>query len=82
MTRDKFTNHKSDILKAVFKLVDASTNFSGPSYKQVVLKLNTAGLKTTWGNEWTPPRLCMFLNRMGYVGLHGVKHRDISVRNQ
>jgi hypothetical protein len=76
MTRKEFTNHKSTVLETVFKLVDESTKHSGPSYKQTVAKLNAKGLRTTWGNEWTPPKLCMFLNRMGYVGLHGVKRRN------
>lgn len=75
MTRDQFTKHKLKVLEEVTKLVDEYHRFSAPSYKYVIANLHTKGLMTTWGNEWTMPRLCMFLNRMGYVGLHGVKHR-------
>jgi hypothetical protein len=75
MTRNQFNQHRQDTLKAVCNIVDDYHWFSAPPYKLVINELNKQGIKSSWGNYWTMPSLCMFLNRMGYVGLHGVKRR-------
>lgn len=75
MNRKQFTQHRQKTLKAVCEIVDDYHRFSAPPYKLVISKLHEQGLKSSWGSEWTMPSLCMFLNRMGYVGLHGVNQR-------
>lgn len=79
MTREEFIKHRQATLKVVIDIVkNHKQSWHPPSYKTVVAKLNSKGLRTAWGNEWTMPRLCMFLNRMGYVGLYGVLRRQQS----
>ena len=75
MNRKQFTQHRQKTLKAVFQIVDDYHRFSAPPYKLVINELNKQGLKSSWGNPWTMPSLCMFLHRMGFVGLHGVTRK-------
>ncbi|TRY30725.1 hypothetical protein [Aliiglaciecola sp. M165] len=77
MTRDEFRQHRQATLKAVIEIVEMRERpWHTPTYVTVLKHMHSRGLRTAWGNEWTMPRLCMFLNRMGYVGLHGVARRN------
>ncbi|GAA6183771.1 hypothetical protein [Aliiglaciecola sp. NS0011-25] len=77
MTRIEFTQHRQVTLKVIIEFVDSQERWwRTPTYQTVIAHLHSKGLETSWGNEWTMPRLGMFLNRMGYVGLHGVANRD------
>lgn len=78
MNREQFSHHRQKTLFEIMMLVDRYSKYTAPPYKYVIEQLEAKGYKTAWGNDWTMPRLCMFLQRMGFVGLHGVKNRHVN----
>lgn len=73
MTREQQLKQRTEALRAVQGFVAVYGRGSPPSYKFVSAQLNQLGVKTTWGNNWTPKRVFRFLQRMGYSGLHGIQ---------
>jgi hypothetical protein len=73
MTRYEIREQRKDTLRVIQGLVSTYGWLSSiPSYKRVAAELNHNGMKTIWGNDWTPKRAYRFLQRMGYSGLHGI----------
>lgn len=73
MTRNEIREQRKNTLRAIQGLVSTYGWLSSiPSYKRVAAELNHDNIKTIWGNNWTTKRVCRFLQRMGYSGLHGI----------